>query len=145
MELPTNEANLLARYENHEARITALEKAVVDPHHDIALLRQHMDCGFESLRMEIAHMGDKLRLEFQESQQQFYEKICRELKGVDERGIQNTDRLEDHIVRLEGRIDRLENRIDRLEAKLDFFIRWLIGLQLTTMGGLIALAAHQYL
>ncbi|NVD98673.1 hypothetical protein [Massilia sp. BJB1822] len=131
MDLPSNETGLTSQYENHEVRITALEKAVVDLHHDIALLRQHMDCGFESLRAEIAHTADKLRLEFQESQQQLYEKIKLEFKSADE---QTT-----------VRIDRLEAKIDRLEAKLDYFIKWIVGMQLTTMGGLIALAAHQYL
>ncbi|WP_256080217.1 hypothetical protein [Massilia sp. YIM B04103] len=124
MDLPSNETGLTSQYENHEVRITALEKAVVDLHHEIALLRQHMDCGFESLRAEIAHTADKLRLEFQESQQQLYEKIKLEFKGADE---------------------QTTRRIDRLEAKLDYFIKWIIGMQLTTMGGLIALAAHQYL
>ncbi|MBB3118771.1 hypothetical protein [Pseudoduganella violacea] len=124
MELHSNESSPSSQYDKHEARITVLEKAVVDLHCDIALLRQHMDAGFASLHAEIEHTADKLRLEFHESQQLLYEKISRELKEVDERTTQ---------------------RIDRLEAKLDYFIKWVIGMQLTTMGGLIALAAHQYM
>ena len=97
---------------DHEKRITALERAMTGVEAEIRQLRQHMDAGFALLRDAIGE-------------------IVKRLDRQDGR----LDRLDTRMDRLDTRMERLDTRVDRLETRMDArfdqmasLLRWAIGL-----------------
>jgi len=121
MDRDENTAPSASEYDDHEARITTQEKAVVDLRCEFVLFRQQTDANFNALRMQIEHglsgMKKELRLELQAS-----------------------------LHALEQRLTaKITDEIRRLETKIDLLVKWMIGLQLTTVGLIAAIIAHGYL
>jgi hypothetical protein len=90
-------------YDDHEARLTKQENAVVDIQLELALFRQQTDSNFDALRLQIENAvrqtKDELRHEFQTT-----------LHAAEER------------LRT-----RITEEIRRVESKLDSMVRWMIG------------------
>jgi DNA-binding helix-hairpin-helix protein with protein kinase domain len=110
-----NAPPLASAYDDLEARLTKQENLVVDLRCELALFRQQTDSNFETLRLQLANAVSKA--EFQAS-----------------------------MAALEQRLtERILQETRRVEAKLDSMVRWIIGLQLTTIALVAALVGYGYL
>jgi hypothetical protein len=119
-----------------------LEKTVINQQCEHALFRQHVDSSFESLRAlvehEVANSENKLRLELHALERSLYARISDEMHRLSAEQSARVDRLE-------SRVDRVEGKIDRLEENVDYFGKWLVGAQVTTLAFVIGTMAQAYL
>jgi hypothetical protein len=122
-------------YDDHEARITKQEKAVVDLQYELALFRQQTDSNFEALRVQIAsnHMQAELQLQagLAMAREAINDKIAQERKSMDEAMLKS--------------IAELAARVDRIESKVEFLTKWLVASQVTIISFVITLAAQAFL
>jgi len=88
---------------DHEPRITALERAMTGVEAEIRQLRQHMNDGFALLREALAEIVKRL------------------------------DRQDDRTDRLEARVDRLETRMDVRFDQMASLLRWAISLLIAVL------------
>jgi len=88
---------------DHEPRITALERAMTGVEAEIRQLRQHMNDGFALLREALAEVVKRL------------------------------DRQDDRADRLEARVDRLETRMDVRFDQMASLLRWAISLLIAVL------------
>ena len=95
---------------DHEKRITALERAMTGVEAEIRQLRQHMNDGFALLRDAIGEV------------------------------VKRMDRQDDRLDRLEARVDRLETRMDVRFDQMASLLRWVIGLIAAVMIALLGAA-----
>ena len=104
-----------------EERITVQEKALKDVHCELALLRQHVDGRFTGMDAQFASMREYVDGAIAKAQleMQLYVK----------------DEIGKAVALLSARIDAVESRADRN-------FRWMMGLQVTILLSLAAMAAR---
>ncbi|WP_342118520.1 hypothetical protein [Pseudoduganella sp. OTU4001] len=119
---------------DHELRITALERAMTGIEAEIRQLRQHMNDGFALLRDALAEIVK--RLDRQDDRMDRFEKKLDKIEG-------RVDRFE---LRVDARFDKMDARFDKMDARFDqmaSLLRWAIGLMLAVLvavlGGEISL------
>jgi len=95
---------------DHETRITALERAMTGVEAEIRQLRQHMNDGFALLRDSIGDLAK--RMDRQEARM---------------------DRLEGKVDRLEGKVERVGTRIDTRFDQMSSLLRWAVGLLIAVL------------
>ncbi|WP_343730634.1 hypothetical protein [Duganella sp.] len=158
-----NESHATSAYDDHEARLAKLEKAVADLQCDIALLRQRMDSGFEAVQVQFALTEEKLRREFNDGLHALERRMSAKIEAESQRlerafssqfqvliarmDLQDA-RMDRHDARMDARdarMDRTEAKLDRLDAKIDHLAKWLIGAQVTTMAFVVAIAVQLFL
>jgi hypothetical protein len=102
----------------HEGRITRLEVRMNDLACEVALLRQHVDEGFRSVRELIQHTADLLR----EEQRHAIDALRLEFRNE-----------------LQKAVDKLNARMDEMEKHHDAQFRWMVGLLIATLLSVLTL------
>jgi predicted RNase H-like nuclease (RuvC/YqgF family) len=144
-----NESPAQSAYDEHEARLTNVEKAVTDLQCDNALLRQQMASGFAAAQAQLALTEEKLRREFHDGlhslEQRLSAQIATESQRLESKFSNEIQSLAARMDRQDARMDRLDAKIDRLDTKIDQLAKWLIGAQVTTMAFVIGIAVQLFL
>ncbi|RZT09382.1 hypothetical protein SAMN05216319_2192 [Duganella sp. CF402] len=144
-----NESPAQSAYDEHEARLTNVEKAVTDLQCNNSLLRQQMASGFAAVQAQFALTEEKLRSEFRDGlhalEQRMTAKIETESQRLESKFSNEIQMLVSRMDRQDSRMDRLDAKIDRLDAKIDQLAKWLIGAQVTTMAFVIGIAVQLFL
>lgn len=142
MALTPNESPTQTAYDEHEARLTKVEKTVTDLQCDNSLLRQQMASGFAAGQAQLALTEEKLRREFHDGLHSLEQHLTTQIAAESQR---LESKFSNEIQMLATRMDRQDAKIDRLDTKIDLLAKWLIGAQVTTMAFVIGIAAQLFL
>jgi galactokinase len=149
MALTPNESPTQTAYDEHEARLMKVEKAVTDLQCDNSLLRQQMASGFAAAQAQLALTEEKLRREFHDGlyslEQRLTAQIAAESQRLESKFSSEIQMLAVRMDRQDAKMDRQDAKIDRLGTKIDQLAKWLIGAQITTMAFVIGIAAQLFL
>ena len=134
--------------ETLERRTETLEEAMQQVSCQLALLRQHVDEGFKAQSANTDALAARID-KFEARTDARFDKVDARFDKVDARFDKvdaRFDKVESMIDKSEARgmaamrqlYDQLEKRVDKLESGF----RWQIGLQVTTLVGVLGLAAR---